>query len=158
MFTPSLFEPPAGIAGDDEGLAAQSVMRLLITAPTSQRVGSIARRMHGFSARAQGPFVHERARERPPVTSALRGTCERLLAAAASGAMLRSNDDKMPAAGQTVLIDLGELGRARPPAAAIRHVYSSMVPLLHCVLAGTFCSQSLYRLNIIDVVAGQELT
>lgn len=68
--------------------------------------------------------------------------------------MLLSNVHEMSRAVQRLLIGLlEELEREREPAAAVRLVSGSTVPLLQSVLAGRFSARLFYRLNVIHVVA-----
>jgi len=149
------FGPPYPVGFDDECVAVRSAARLLITSSTSWRVEIVARRIHTASARADRPFVQERARDLPLAVEALSGACAGLLDAAAGGSVLLSDVDETPWAVQELLIDLlDELACERDAAAAIRLISGSTVSLLQRVLAGTFSAQLFYRLNVIHL-AGQ---
>src|SRR5688572_17081444 len=55
----------AWLAFEDEDVASRSGARLLLTAPTQQRVETLARRVHETGPRAQFPFVHTWAGDLP---------------------------------------------------------------------------------------------
>jgi DNA-binding NtrC family response regulator len=84
------------LAVEDEELANQSPVRLLITAPTAQAVETLARRIHGAGPRAQFPFVQTWAVELPVGPELLKEYCARLLDSAAGGTLLVSAVERCP--------------------------------------------------------------
>ena len=142
------------LAVDDVNVARRSPARLLITAPTQQRVEALARCVHGAGSRAQFPFVQTWAGDFPVAPEPLKEYCVRFLDAAASGSVLVSAIEEMPAIVQDALIDmLAGLESARRPSAAVRLISGTRVSLLERVAAGTFSDQLLYRLNTIHLMA-----
>ncbi len=82
----------------------------------------------------------------------------RLLDAAASGSVLVSAIEHLPAAVQMTLIDmLAGLESSRPPAASVRLISGTTVSLLERVAAGAFSERLFYRLNIIHLMAAASL-
>src|SRR5690349_5237281 len=135
----------ARLAVEDEELANQSPVRLLITAPTVQAVETLARRIHGTGPRAQFPFVQTGAVELPVGPQLLKEYCARLLDSAAGGTLLVSAIEEMPATVQDAMIDLlGRLESARVPSAMARLISGTTVSLLDRVAAGTFSERLFY--------------
>jgi len=142
-------------AVEDEELANESPVRLLITAPTAQTVETLARRIHGAGPRGDFPFVQTWAVELPVGPELLKEYCARLLDSAAGGTLLVSAVEEMPATVQDAMIDLlGGLESARVPAAMARLISGTTVSLLDRVAAGTFSERLFYRLNIIHLTVG----
>jgi DNA-binding NtrC family response regulator len=140
---------------DDEDVGSQSRARLLITAPTEQRVETLARRIHGAGPRAQFPFVQTWAAELPVGPELLKEYCARLLDSAAGGSLLVSAVEEMPATVQEAMIDLlGGLESAGMSSDAARLISGTTVSLLERVGAGTFSERLFYRLNIIRLMVG----
>jgi sigma-54 dependent transcriptional regulator, acetoin dehydrogenase operon transcriptional activator AcoR len=143
------------LAVEDEELANQSPVRLLITAPTAQAVETLARRIHGAGPRAQFPFVQTGAVELPVGPELLKEYCARLLDSAAGGTLLVSAVEEMPATVQDAMIDLlGGLESARVLSAMARLISGTTVSLRDRVAAGTFSERLFYRLNIIHLTVG----
>jgi transcriptional regulator of acetoin/glycerol metabolism len=142
------------LAVDDVNVARRSPAQLLITAPTQQRVEALARCVHGAGSRAQFPFVQTWAGDFPVAPEPLKEYCVRFLDAAASGSVLVSAIEEMPAIVQDALIDmLAGLESARSPSAAVRLISGTTVSLLERVAVGTFSDQLFYRLNTIHLMA-----
>jgi DNA-binding NtrC family response regulator len=143
------------LAVEDEHLANQSQASLLITAPTQQRVESVARRIHSAGPRAHFPFVQTWAGELPVDPELLKEYCASFLDAAGGGSVLVSAVEEMPAIVQEALIDLlGGVEAARMPCAAARLISGTTVSLRDRVAAGTFSERLFYRLNIVHLMVG----
>ena len=137
-----------------EDVASWSPASLLITAPTQQRVETLARRVHETGPRAQFPFVHTCAGDLPVEPKVLKEYCTSVVAAAAGGSLLISAVEEMPPAVQDALSELlAGLGFARRPSAAVRLISGTTVPLQDRVAAGSFSERLFYRLNIIHLMA-----
>ena len=143
-------------AVEDEELASRSPARLLITAPTEQRVETLARRIHDAGPCAQFPFVQTWAIGLPVGLELLKEHCARLLDSAAGGSLLVSAVEEMPATVQDAMIAL-LCGResACVPSATARLISGTTVSLLDRVAAGTFSERLFYRLNIIHLMVGK---
>jgi DNA-binding NtrC family response regulator len=142
------------LAVDDEDIATQSAVRILISAATQQGVETLARRIHESGPRAQTPFVQTWAGEFPVRRQALREYCVRFLDAAAGGSVLVSAIEEMPAPAQGAFIGLlRRLESARAPSPSVRLISGTTVSLLDRVAAGSFSEPFFYRLNIIHLMA-----
>src|SRR5688572_21896657 len=138
---------------EDEVLVSRSCARLLITAATAPAVETIARRIHA-GMRAEFPFVRTSAGDLPITPRMLRTTCSNLLDAATGGSLLVSDVETMPLLVQEEFIELlEELALARAPAAAVRLISGTTVPLVDRVAAGRFSERLFYRLNTLHFVA-----
>jgi two-component system response regulator PilR (NtrC family) len=143
------------LAAEDIDMASQSSARLLITASTQQAVETLARRIHASGPRAQSPFVMTSGGELRGGAQALRDGYGRLLDAAATGSVLISAVEEIPAAGQEAFFDLlAGLESAPGPSAEVRLISGTTVSLLDRVATGAFSEQLFYRLNVIHVMAG----
>jgi DNA-binding NtrC family response regulator len=104
---------------DDEGMAACSTARLLITADAPGQAEALARRLHAASMRGRSPFVRFEARELPVDSRMLRHAFSDAVDAGDVGTVFIDNVEEMPSAVQDALIELlTELGVAR--AASVR--------------------------------------
>jgi DNA-binding NtrC family response regulator len=140
---------------DDEDVGRRSRARLLITAPTQQRVENLARRIHDAGPRARFPFVQTSGVELPVGPELLKEYCARLLDSAAGGSLLVSAVEEMPAIVQDTLIDLlGGLESASMPSDTARLISGTTVSLRDRVAAGRFSERLFYRLNIIHLMVG----
>lgn len=146
-------QDPANDALDDEQLAALHDDRtLLISAGAATEVEALARRVHAASGRASFPFVGASAGAFPIDAVALRQTCAALLDAASGGSLLLADIECTPAAVQHLLIDvLEQLQSARAPAAGVRLIAGTTVPLYERAVAGLFSERLFYRLNLIHL-------
>jgi DNA-binding NtrC family response regulator len=143
---------------EDEDLAAQSTATVLITASTAGDVETLARRIHMASASAAAPFVLVRTAWLPSEPRRLRVSCSALLDAANGGSVLLSDVEEMPLGVQRVFFDvLAELRHERPPSAAVRLMSGTTVSLTDRIARGTFVEGLFYRLNVIHLMAEENL-
>jgi DNA-binding NtrC family response regulator len=103
-----LFAVPARPDASDERVASRSATRLLITAPTSDLVEVIARRIHG-AGRGAAPFVQVAARDLPGGTFLLTAAFASLFNRATTGGSLLFTDvEEMPEVVQDELLGVIE--------------------------------------------------
>jgi len=141
------------LAVDDQALASECDVAVLITGPTASEVKTTARRIHDRSDRATAPFVDIRAGALPIDAELLAKACSQLLDSANGGSLLLADVEDMPAAVQRVLMELLEqLPRARAEVRRARLMAGTTVSVFDRVSAGTFSPELFYRLNAVHVV------
>jgi DNA-binding NtrC family response regulator len=139
---------------EDDEIAGQTDMPLLITGETWREIEGIARRVHLAGPRARAPFVAVHVGELPAKPGPLQQRLSALFDRAAGGSLLLTMAEDMPPAVQGVLADLmDDRRRAEAPASTARLISGTTVSLFDRVTAGTFSDRLFYRLNSIHLVA-----
>ena len=110
-------------------MAARSNAPLLITAGTRHEVERLARRIHGASHRASGPFVPVRVRH-PTTARTIKKRWSAVFDAATGGSVFLTDVEDMSPAFQNVFLDLiDDLQRAQTPSTAARLISGTTVSL-----------------------------
>jgi hypothetical protein len=137
---------------DDEILAAQTHLPLLISAPSSDSMIDVARRVHAATFNARAPLVAFHAasffNQRVPFASQWAG----LMDAGRGGSIFITAIEEMPSAAQLLFTESLSALRETRPTHAPRLMAGTTVSLLDRVTSGEFSEELFYRLNMIHLL------
>ena len=141
---------------EDERLAAQTKVPLLISAPCVNTVTAVARRIHSAGFGATAPFVRFPASELVDQREQFASQWTMLMEAGRGGSILITDVDQLSRAAQALLIEsLNELSATRSTLTG-RLMTGTTVSLLDRVEAGEFLEELLYCLNVIHLLMLEE--
>lgn len=143
---------------EDERLAAASSVRVLISTTTTSEAHVIASRIHRGSQAAHLPFISVDAGDLLEDGERLRSEYARLCEAARGGSVLLTDIDKMSRALQDQFMALLDELDFAPPYRSFRLLTGTTVSLFDHVAAGTFSEQLFYRLNVLHLRSGADIS
>jgi DNA-binding NtrC family response regulator len=136
---------------EDEALAIQHRLPVLISARCSSTVTRVARRIHVAASSPGAPLVVFPAAELLEQREQFAEQWSMLLHAGDGGSVLLTDIEELPRAAQALLAASLNQPRATASTPAARLITGTTVSLLDRVQSGQFSEDLLYRLNLIHL-------